>query len=257
MEGAGLVHHHRNLHGHVGYHALRWSSASRRGRGRSRNEDAVLAVGGVFVVADGMGGLAHGSTASAIAVSYLGDLAGTDRPPSIDTVREACRATDDSIAREAARHGVPMGTTVVGLIIAERVGIVGPSVVHVGDARCYVRHGGVTRQVTADRVVGAEAAAADPAQVGRLTRYLGAGGGGEVDVCSITATSSRVLVCSDGLHRAASLSMIDRALGACDTPADVVEMLTRLLEDGEQPDDASWVVIDLVAGPSRAVPARR
>src|SRR4051794_20156168 len=91
--------------------------ASDVGRQRPVNQDSVLVTGAVFAVADGMGGHAGGETASRLAVSCLGRLAGAFPP---DDVRSAVRQANADIlaaARlDAARHG--MGTTVAGIGLA-------------------------------------------------------------------------------------------------------------------------------------------
>ena len=78
---------------------LRWGAATDTGRVRTVNEDSVLAIEGVFAVADGMGGHAAGEVASSIAR---------------DTVREA-------LGREALGQGAATVATVTDAVRAAKI----------------------------------------------------------------------------------------------------------------------------------------
>ena len=93
---------------------------------RASNEDAFLidTAGGVFVVADGMGGHNAGEVASGLAVeairTFVGRRGRSRRPASLeDAVRAANRNILDTAARRPEYAG--MGTTVaVVLVDADR-----------------------------------------------------------------------------------------------------------------------------------------
>ena len=87
-----------------------WGSATDTGRVRQANEDSMLAVDGLFAVADGMGGHRGGEVASHLAIETLQDeftAAGTD--VLVTAVQEANRALVDRSSEDPELTG--MGTT--------------------------------------------------------------------------------------------------------------------------------------------------
>ena len=93
---------------------LRWGAATDKGRLRPENEDSHVAMDGVFVVADGMGGHEAGEVASQIAVDRIGgDLLGPDLPTAqevVDAIGHANRDIFRAAIANPGQHG--MGTTV-------------------------------------------------------------------------------------------------------------------------------------------------
>ncbi len=98
---------------------LRWGSATDVGRVRTLNEDSVLAVPGLFVVADGMGGHAAGEVASQLAVAEFARLA--EQAPAVsvraEDLTETVRRANEHILTAGAERGdrYGMGTTLTGL----------------------------------------------------------------------------------------------------------------------------------------------
>ena len=100
---------------------IRMGAATHVGRVRQLNEDSYVAEGGVFAVADGMGGHAAGEVASQIGVLTLRDL--TSRHPLrtddvVDTLRECNRRILKAAAASPDTEG--MGTTMAGVTIVRR-----------------------------------------------------------------------------------------------------------------------------------------
>jgi len=142
-----------------------------QGRVRQNNEDAYRIEDdlGLFVLSDGMGGQAHGETASALAVetvvahcreaenSRSVPLFGESRPDLSErtnrlasAVARANRKIFDTAAAHPALRG--MGATIVaGWLSGQRL-----SLVHVGDSRAYLLRGGGLEQLTADHSLVAE-----------------------------------------------------------------------------------------------------
>ena len=95
---------------------LRWGSATDVGRVRTLNEDSVLAVAGLFVVADCMGGHAAGEVASRLAVEEFARLAG-QAPVRAEDLTETVRRANEHILSAGAERGdrYGMGTTLTGI----------------------------------------------------------------------------------------------------------------------------------------------
>ena len=123
---------------------------------RSGNEDNFAAEadekGGLFIVADGMGGHAAGEVASEMAVQIvhrdlhdIRDLEtnGVDRQVT-DALKNANRKIHDRTLTEVDKQG--MGTTVSVLIIGGRRYLIG----QVGDSRVYLLRDGALTQLTKD-----------------------------------------------------------------------------------------------------------
>jgi protein phosphatase len=123
---------------------------------RAGNEDSFHAAsdtnGGIFIVADGMGGHAAGEVASEMAVQILRDqlekLRDLHDRSAEERVSNALRSANIAIfnrtVTEVDKQG--MGTTASALILAGRRYLIG----QVGDSRVYVLRDGVLKQVTKD-----------------------------------------------------------------------------------------------------------
>jgi len=182
---------------------------------RSGNEDSFFAhatkQGGLFIVADGMGGHAAGEVASEMAVqivsrelSGLHQLTGSaPREKVAESIRNANRAIYDRTINESDKQG--MGTTVSVLLISGERWLVG----QVGDSRVYLLRDGALTQLTKDHSYVQEqvdAGLLTPEQAryhpysNVITRCVGAGEEVEADTFSGEFRAGDVfLVCSDGL----------------------------------------------------------
>jgi len=123
---------------------------------RAGNEDSFHSnadeTGGIFIVADGMGGHAAGEVASEMAVEILRDQLAPLRDlhdrNAADKVMNALRGANLAIynrtVTETDKQG--MGTTASVLIISGRRYLIG----QVGDSRIYLLRDGALRQLTKD-----------------------------------------------------------------------------------------------------------
>lgn len=236
---------------------LRWGSATDVGRVRTVNEDSVLAVPGVFVVADGMGGHAAGEVASQLAVAEFARLA---EQPAVrpEDVPEAVQRANEHIlsagAERGDRHG--MGTTLTG------VGVVGSeqgeqlAVFNVGDSRVYQITEGQLRQLTVDHSAVQELVDAGrlTAQAARthprrnvVTRSLGTDPAPAPDVWLVQpAAGDRFLVCSDGLTGELEDAEIAELLAENSDPQAAAEHLVRQAVAVGGHDNVTAVVLDVV-----------
>lgn len=237
----------------MSHHPPRLVSAKRSERGvRPTNEDEVLSTAlpdgrWLAALADGMGGLHDGDTASRTALDALrrGLEEGRTLPAAVE---EANRA----VLRNG--RGRPTGTTLVAALFDED----GVRIANVGDSRAYLLGPVGLVQVTRDHTFAAEAAdQEDPAARsvassrwgGTLTRSLGSSETVEVDQFGPLALEGglRLLLCSDGVHGILSDEEMERCLGDARSPEAAVERLVDLaLERGGQ-DNLSAVVVEPVS----------
>jgi serine/threonine protein phosphatase PrpC len=137
------------------------------GRVRARNEDSLGAFepddpallpsrGRLFVVADGMGGLARGDVASRVAVEALrAAYYATGRSePLPESLRVSVQIANEAVYRESRLAGgdEPMGTTLTALVVRDHDAFLA----HVGDSRAFLVRGRRIRQLTEDHSLVAE-----------------------------------------------------------------------------------------------------
>ncbi|GMA61790.1 Stp1/IreP family PP2C-type Ser/Thr phosphatase [Alicyclobacillus fastidiosus] len=192
-----------------------YAAKSHIGLVRTMNQDGYIIVpdllrGGLYLVADGMGGPSAGDVASQLAVervsAYMKDHISATSDPA-DVLLAAVHHANEAIYQEAIENPSyqGMGTTVVcAYADAEQVHIA-----HVGDSRAYLLSGGQLRQVTKDHSLVAELVrrgqlTEDEARIhpqrNIVTRSLGTEPTSVPDVNTFPWQSSdTILLCSDGL----------------------------------------------------------
>ncbi len=241
------------------------------GRVRTNNEDCFRIVTplNLFVLADGMGGEAHGEIASALAVEtvvkhcldadanpaalVLGETqpnwsANTKRLST--AVHLANRSIFQSAEEHPEQHG--MGATLTAAWI-DRTKL---SLAHVGDSRAYLLRGGNLVQLTRDHSLVAEqvrrgiltmAEAEESEMQSVLLRALGAQPEIEVDAEEHILFPRDVLVlCSDGLSRVVTEPEIAGVLQAEPDPVRGAEELVALANERGGPDNITVVVVRLL-----------
>jgi len=193
---------------------LSFSGHSDRGAVRSVNEDSFIAYPPAFVVADGMGGHAHGDVASRIAVSVFARQFADPSAPSPQQVLDAIHlANDEVLALSAGEADALSGTTLSGVAIVR----IQPDdayrwmAFNVGDSRVYrwdgrtllqlsVDHSAVQELVDAGAITRAEADVHPERNV--VTRALGANPVVDPDVWLLPVGGHQTfLICSDGLTK--------------------------------------------------------
>lgn len=241
-------------------------SRSDVGMVRKVNEDALLALPPVFLVADGMGGHARGDAASASAARVFSEHIAPATPTTPEQVLDAIHSSNDAV-RELSGIGdsgtAVAGTTLTGVAFVDAgdPDSAGESGYHwmvfnVGDSRVYRWDGRVLRQQSVDHsavqemvdagMISAEDAEQHPER-NVITRALGAEDTVDVDVWLMPATGlATFLICSDGLTKELDRSEISavfarhEALGRFDGIAD--ELVEAALEAGGR-DNVSVIVI--------------
>ena len=187
------------------------SATTDLGRTRRVNEDSFVAVPPVFVVADGMGGHAHGDRASQAVAGVFHALGSESTIPSVARVLEAVR-TADTIVQGIGGEAVA-GTTLAGVALTRdpETGTVHWMAFNIGDSRVYRWHGSQLTQLSVDHsavqelvdqgLLAPDAAMQHPER-NVITRAIGVGTNSEPDVWLLPADGEeRFLICSDGLTK--------------------------------------------------------
>ncbi len=241
---------------------LRYSGLSDVGRVRKRNEDSWVAdpAGGLFIVADGMGGHLSGNVASRIVVEALPPLVFSSLDGVMDiTSGEAAEKVCGAISRLSERmrsesEGKPgfagMGSTMVMALVRNGVAIVA----HLGDSRAYIFRNGVLRMLTRDHSVVQflydageitwDEMEKHPAK-NQITRYVGMGGSAEAEARSFPlAGGDRILLCTDGLTGMVEETKIARALLTEPDTDMACKKLVALANESGGKDNITVIILD-------------
>jgi PPM family protein phosphatase len=235
---------------------------------RENNEDSfrVAPELSLFVLSDGMGGLASGEIASRLSVDTVVKHCGSARAnPSlpltgkrIDGISEASNRLASAIrlanqaVRDAAREKGDegrMGATLAAVCMTgERM-----SIAHVGDSRIYRLRGHDFEQLTRDHSF-----VADQMQRGRMTaeeasssalqsvlvRAIGIEPDVDVDVNEeLLMKGDTVLLCSDGLTRELSDEQIAGVLGENEDAQEAADSLVDLAKRAGGGDNVTVIVV--------------
>lgn len=241
---------------------LRSAAGSDVGRRRPMNQDSAATSSRLLVVADGMGGHAHGEVASSVAVAAFLDLEARLRSQDLaglDLLAELGGAVQDAGAKLTAlcQENSELrgsGTTVVAMLAdGTRIGLV-----HIGDSRAYLLRGGSLHRLTRDHTLVqslvdegriTEADAAEHPRRSWLIRTLQEGSVPEPDLIPVDGVlGDRYLICSDGVTAVVPDVTIGEVLASIPEPHGVVERLIELANAGGGPDNITCVVADLLEG---------
>jgi len=233
--------------------ALRFTShgLTHLGLVRQRNEDALLdrAEGGLWAVADGMGGHEAGDLASRMIVDALGAI---EPPADLDDFVDAAAAELTSVDAALRQRAAMLGP---GAVIASTVVVLLAksgefACLWAGDSRLYRWRAGTLQQLTVDHSKVQEMVDAGllrPEEMAGhplshiVTRSIG---GGRLELGMLRDTlqpGDRFLLCSDGLTNMVADSEIARELGAA-TPGEAAERLLDLVLTRGAIDNVTIVV---------------
>jgi len=248
--------------------SLELASRSDVGQVREANEDSCDAFerddgSRLLVVADGMGGHRGGATASATAVSTIGQIFEQGRSSdSSDMLRRAIETANARIHELAQADGdlEGMGTTVVAFLLdARRRG----TVAHVGDSRCYRYRRGQLEALTTDHsvvaemhrrgLISAEEAAVHPRR-NEILRSVGVLPEVEVELAAVDVSSGdRFVLCSDGLSGVVQDDEI-AAVVQSESPDRAVDSLIRRANERGGPDNISVQILAIPASDAEGDP---
>ncbi|RKN39337.1 PP2C family protein-serine/threonine phosphatase [Micromonospora endolithica] len=235
---------------------LRSVGASDRGLIRSGNQDALHAGTWLVAVADGMGGMAAGDLASAIAIEAVGPL-DVETPEDAlvaalqGAIHQATARIRQAVAEDPERQG--MGTTLTALLFARTGSCL--ALAHVGDSRAYLFRGGVLKQVTRDDtfvqmlvdqgVITPDQASSHPRRA-VVTQALQ---GEKVDptyATMVPRAGDRWLLCSDGLSNVVRPDTLTEVLAEHPDAGECVRRLIDLALRAGGPDNITVAVADVV-----------
>lgn len=187
------------------------ASLSDIGRKRKNNEDRVGfdEEAGIFVVCDGMGGMAAGEVASSMTVEHILKTfreLGSEAIPVEERLHRAIASANEAVWKMAQQDPQldGMGTTLVAACVNNNTLVIA----NVGDSRAYFLRGGSCVQVTEDHSCVVEYqkhggfGSLPPSMRQMITRAIGA----EPHVCpdlylAELKAGDRVLLATDGLTR--------------------------------------------------------
>ncbi len=239
---------------------LLWTSAahSHVGKVRKINEDACLerphlGAGGLWAVADGMGGHAAGDVASHAVIEALRRVVVPNSEAGlIASVEEALEQVNQALREQAIRQYQrrTIGSTIVVLLTYGEQG----ACLWAGDSRIYRLRGGQLQQLTRDHshvqelvdrglIEPAEARHHPMANV--ITRAVGSQADLLLDRNSFELLPGDVfLLCSDGLSKLVDDTEIARLLAASNSRNAVQGLIQTALERGAD-DNVTTVVVTI------------
>jgi serine/threonine protein phosphatase PrpC len=254
---------------------IAFGTRSDTGRARENNEDsfALAPELNLFVLSDGMGGLAAGEVASKLAAEVvIGHCREVARNPALPLIGEhldgmsaisnrlaSAIRTANRAVYAAAQHNEKkrgMGATVVALWFVDEVRV---SIAHVGDSRIYRLRGEDFVQLTEDHSFVAEQVrrgmmtkheAENSEMQSVLLRALGVEPEVQVDVAEKDLVEGdTLLLCSDGLTRELSNAQISATLAEMEDPQEAADRLIDLANEAGGGDNITAVVLRYAAKP--------
>lgn len=223
-------------------------AATSRGLHRESNDDRWGSKDGVFVVADGIGGVHGGHIAAAVTVDEL--------PPLLSRFGHQWQRISDNLSSSVMGAGAEAGFDQLGTtFVAAQVQSDRVAIAYAGDSRAYRFRSGRLQQLTYDHNVRSELldqgqsttdTDLSAALLNSLTSSVGAGlGVNKIDAVTISVqTGDRLLLCTDGVHDYLAPRQLRIAL-SMDRCQDAAETLTRLADEAGGYDNATAVVIEV------------
>jgi serine/threonine protein phosphatase PrpC len=204
----------------------------------------------LYALADGMGGLAHGKLASALAVDALFEAFYGTKAPIPKSLGRGVETANSKVFGAAQGLGAArMGTT----LTAANVHGDSLCIVHVGDSRAYLVRDGRPMLLTNDhttvgdlvrmKLIGPDKVRTH-AQRSMLNRAVGLGLFVRPDITRVKLRDEdRIVICSDGLWSAVE----DRDLASMATASDdldeVCSSLIGAAIEGDSDDNVSVIVV--------------
>lgn len=232
-----------------------YGAATHVGNIRDNNEDSYVCDGenGLWIVADGMGGLGFGEVASAITTYTVAKMIGDGH--GVNQAIESAHSEIKSYAQSDGM-GTNMGTTIVLLLSHGSL----YNIFWVGDSRAYLLDQNELSQITVDHSlvqslieqgeITPEEAETDPRK-NAVTRALGVKEIETVRADSISdkwKPGQKILLCSDGLTDCVSKSGIQKIMRADGTDQELTDRLIQAALEGGGKDNVTVIVVSASPG---------
>lgn len=252
---------------------IEFGMLSATGRVRKNNEDCFLVAPEInlFVVADGMGGLASGEVASRLTVNTIFEhCLAADGNPTMNFIGKAVEGVSDDLNHLAS--GVRLANQVVhqqarknraqegmgAAVVAIRCTDGRMSLAHVGDSRAYRLRNTRLQQLTQDHSLSAEQVRLGTMTVQEasqshlqniLIRAIGIEPKVEVDISEeFLMDGDTVLLCSDGLTRDLSEIQIAEVLVGAKHSQEAADQLVNLAVQAGGGDNITAIVVSRFPG---------
>ncbi len=218
---------------------------------RELNEDSIISLDNLWVVADGMGGHACGEVASALAIEQMKESFAKQFSLS-DSIQVAHEKIIEAAKNNLAQSG--MGTTIVALVNQSD----GYQIAWVGDSRAYLWDGRVSKlcQLTEDHslivklikagLISAEDAQTHP-QRHMITQCLGSTEIPQVQVDTCEGewhAKQKILLCSDGLTDEVSDQQIAQIMNEENSLDDQLAALIDAAKKSGGRDNVSIILVE-------------
>lgn len=197
----------------------------------------------LLMIADGMGGHAHGAMASRAVLDHL--VAAVDRlsePASCEKVIEDANRHLYELMHQH-EEALGMGSTLVGAVLTAGQLLT----FNIGDSRCYLLSAGQLVQLSHDDVPEAESSHFGPRRSHALTQALGGSSfpivvEPHISVDPPLAPGETLLLCSDGLTDMVNSEVIGNTMRAANDPLQVTRKLAAKAFSGGARDNISVLV---------------
>jgi PPM family protein phosphatase len=237
---------------------VKLASKSDIGKLRDINEDAYLAEGPLFAVADGMGGHRAGEIASELGLQVFRDTFGPPEPDAPgDAIRQAMKQAVDqanTVIHAKAKENKEykgMGTTLTAAFFAQGT----LYLTQVGDSRAYLMRQGTLRQLTADHTLVSEMITKGEIdeEIARIhpLRHVITRALGTYDVIESDLTAEeikpgdKIMLCSDGLSSKVSDNDIGQIIEDSKSPMGAVNGLVKAALAAGGEDNITVVLAEL------------
>ncbi|MFC5600586.1 Stp1/IreP family PP2C-type Ser/Thr phosphatase [Deinococcus cellulosilyticus] len=236
--------------------ALNVSYLTDQGRIRNLNEDAILTLtlpyGGLYAVADGMGGHRSGDYASQLALKELQQNYAKDKSSNPHRLLQAIEAANQAVyqaSRAPDKRG--MGTTLTTVLIEHNYAWIA----NIGDSRAYLFRDGHMTQITRDHSWVAEQVRAgiiteEEALKHTMRNVLINAMGSSRDVkldlyMQELEYGDLLLICTDGIHGMLMDTQIEQVLKTSQFTEDRVKNLVHEANEAGGIDNISAIVIEV------------
>lgn len=243
------------------------------GKVRTLNEDSLLSIelssihqgtispGGVFAIADGMGGHASGDLASGLVINTIAQKAACEivalQNPSFenhgDWLKQTVQAANQVVYGARQNADNDMGTTLVlGLLIGTQAYLT-----HLGDSRIYLVNKGSINRLTTDHSlvqhmvtigqISSDEARYHP-QRNVIYRSLGEKPVVEAECfCQQLFPHDRLLLCSDGLTNLLDDQLLQKTILEANSPQAACDLLIEAANLAGGEDNISVIVIEVIS----------